>query len=144
MKSILLTFALICSPLAFGEGAGEPETVRSHMTRMGVLLDEIWSLSATPDLYPQAADKVSELRGHLVKVISLLPPKVEAMEPKQRRLATIEFHQFVARVIFLTSSLENALLGVGTPTSGQSFERDVENLMREISTAVGNAHIKFR
>lgn len=144
MKSILLSFALLCAPLAFAEGAGEPETVRSHMTKMGVLLDEIWSLSATPDLYPQAADKVSELRGHLIKVIALLPPKVEAMEPKQRRLSTIEYHQFVARVIFLSSSLENALLGVGTPTSGESFERDVQNLMREISTAVGNAHIKFR
>jgi hypothetical protein len=47
-------------------------------------------------------------------------------------------------VIFLTSSLENAFLGVGTPTSGQSFEKDVEQLLREISTAVGNAHIKFR
>ena len=142
MKSFVFGLALFMSPLAFAQSS-DGATIKAHMGQMGILLDEIWSLSANKADFPAAADKTSELRGHLIQVIGLLPPKVAAMEASERRLRTIEFQQFAARVIYLTANLENAFLGAGTPTS-ETFDKDVENLLREISTAVGRAHGKFR
>jgi hypothetical protein len=143
MKSKILALAFIAFLIPQVQ-ATEPLTLRQHMTAMGYLLDEVWVSVGTPPDYTKAADKVNELRGHLVQVIGLLPPKIEIMQPTEKRLATIEFHQFAARVIYLTATLENTLLKPDLSPISQSRDRDIANVLHEISSAVGSAHGKFR
>ncbi len=143
MKFFILSFAALTIYSSVGQ-AEEPLTLRQHMTAMGYILDEVWVKSAKPEDYLEAADKVRDLRAHLVQAISLVPGKFASLSPTQQRIGIIEYHQFAARVIFLSGTLETALLGRNVDPIGPTREQAIQNLLREISVIVGQAHGKFR
>jgi hypothetical protein len=143
MKIIVTGIALLMLfvPKSF---ADTPLSLRQHMAAMGYILDEVWVKTANPSEYLYAADKVREMRGHLVASIDLFPSKFSTLNPFERRLAEIEYHHFMARVIYLSSTLESTLLKPNMQPVGPSRESDIKQLLGEISTAVGRAHGKFR
>ncbi|MGE4132548.1 MAG: hypothetical protein AB7F86_12970 [Bdellovibrionales bacterium] len=146
LKSLFITVALLGISVSTATRAQEvPSTLKNHMYQMGYLMDEIWVKATDPTKHVEAAEKVSELRGHLTKAIGLMPPKVQAMTNKvDQRLAMIEYHQLLSRVIYLSASLENTLLRPNLEPTSQSKEKDIQNLLKEISVIVGRGHAKFR
>ncbi len=143
MKFFILSFAALTFFSSVGQ-AEEPLTLRQRMTAMGYILDEVWVHSAKSEDYLLAADKVRDLRAHLVQAIGLLPGKFAGLTPAQQRIGTIEYHQLAARVIFLSGTLELAFMGRDFDPIGPTRELAIQNLLREISVIVGQAHGKFR
>lgn len=140
-----MKYVLSIAILLSGWGVGAAElSLREHMQAMGYLLDAIWVDSADVKTYPQAADKTAELRDHLTKVISLVPGKIQGMQIKQKRAALIDFHQLVARTIYLSATLEQTLSQPDLDPVSGSRERDVQNLLKEISVVVGRGHGRYR
>ncbi len=140
MKSVLVLFLLAGSVSA----SGATPTLREHMTAMGYILDAVWVASAEQKTYATAADKTAELRDHLTKAIAILPSSIENLNPNQRRAAVIEYHQLMARTIHLSGTLEQTLLNPDIDPISGSRQRDVQNLLREISVVVGRGHGRFR
>lgn len=139
MRTLLAVLLCLSSMPVWAE-----PTLRDHMYALGYIMDEIWVKAANSADYPAAADKVKEMRGHLVKAIALVPNKITTLPPAQQRLATIEFQQYMARVIFLGGTLEETFLRSDIQPVGLNREQDIKNLLSEISTAVARAHAKFR
>ncbi len=122
----------------------EESSLREHMSSMGVIMDKIWAQTNDPADWPVAANKVQDLRQHLVKAIAFLPPKINDLEGSELRLATVLFHQYMARAIWLTASIEKALLEGQIDPNKEGAEREVHDLLRELSVVVGKGHGQFR
>ena len=138
--AIVLT-GLLASP-TFAE---PPQTLGQHMRAMGYLLDEVFARSEKSVEYLEAADKVRELRDHLVDSIALRPAKFAQMNEAQRNAALIEYHQLMARVIYLTATLEHTLtVGNDLEAESGSRKKDIINLLHEINVLAGKAHRMFR
>jgi len=139
----LLLFGLIL--LSAAKATGESVRLQDHMRSMGRLLDEINARANEPINFSEAAAKSRELRRELVLSISIDPNKFLSMSEKEQRDARIEYHKLMARVIYLSATLEKTLEAeddFGTQ-SGTRIE-DVRNLLHEINVLVGKAHQKFR
>jgi hypothetical protein len=144
MKQILIALALIlASPV--GIALEQSADLREHMLAMGYLLDEIFARSDNPNDYKDAADKTRELRTHLTYAIAKIPITIERLPENQKDQAMIEYHQYLARAIYLTATLEQTLRGgEHAHIESGSVEEDIKNLLHEINVVVGEAHGKFR
>ncbi|MGE0528079.1 MAG: hypothetical protein AB7G93_21525 [Bdellovibrionales bacterium] len=143
MKHVFLF--LLVSFAALPALAEQQLPLRDHMRAMGYLMDEIYSRAKEPITYKEAAQKTRELRGHLVESIALIPTKLITMREQARNSDLIEYHQLMARVIYLSATLEHTL-SAGDDFHAQSATRqdDVRNLLHEINVLVGKAHRQFR
>jgi len=144
MKILALAFVLAFA--AMPVKSEQPQlSLREHMRAMGYQLDEIFARSQEPLKYSEAAVKTRELRGQLVKAIALIPSKFETLREREKNAAIAEYHQFTARVIYLSATLEQTfLLPDDLQTASGSREKDIRNLLHEINVVVGKAHSKFR
>lgn len=144
MKQLLLSMALALA--AQGTYAQEkPLTLREHMRAMGYILDEVFSRANESKNYAEAAERTRQLRTHLVQSISLYPQKFSTLRELEKNAAVLEYHQLMARVIYLSASLEQ------TFAAGDEFhfvsgsrQDDIRNLLHEINVLIGKAHRKFR
>lgn len=119
-------------------------TLREHMAAMVYILDSIWLSTTDAANYPKAADKTAEMREHLTQAIGLKPGKLQSLNPTQRRQAVIEYHQLMAQIIHLSATLERTLAAPDLDPVSGSRQRDVQNLLREISVVIARGHEKFR
>ena len=142
MKTLILSLALLVLPMA--GSADEGRELRDHMGKLGLLWDDVWVKANSQKTWDQAADRVAEMRAELIQAIRHLPFKIVVMPEKERRMAEIDFHQHMARAIYLLSSLEQTLISPDVQPQSQSREQDVKNLLHEVSVVVGRAHAKFR
>lgn len=138
--------ALLCLQLASPSAYGQTEmTLREHMYAMGYLIDEVFALSDQPENYVTVAEKTRELRGHLTKSVALLPENFTSLSDIERNSSTVEYHQMMARAIYLTASLEETLLASEhAQFQSGSKKEDVQNLLYEINVLIGKAHGRFR
>lgn len=138
---------LIALLISFGSTNAMAETtsLREHMRAMGYMLDEINSRSSEPPQFSQAAAKTRELRRALILSLALDPPKFATLNDKEQNFARVEYHQLLARVVYLSATLEKTL-DADSDNQTQSGTRlaDVRNLLHEINVLVGKAHRKFR
>lgn len=123
----------------------DPPTLKDHMRAMGYIIDEINARSTEPKSFKEAASKTRELRSHLVQAIALEPGKFATFKENELNAARREYHQALARVIYLSASLER-VLETETDFETQSGSRvaDIRNILHEMNVLVGKAHAKFR
>ncbi len=145
MKSLLLAFFTLVSVSSHAQTEAPELSLREHMQAMAMLLDEVFARSNSNEDFAEAAVKVRELRSHLVRAIAQEPGKAMSLTDPERFAMMAEFHQYLSRVIYLSCSLEQALVGGDTyfPESG-SRQDDIRNILHDISVVVGKAHQKFR
>jgi len=143
MKMFLGLLLAVGALSAQAESCGEL-TLKEHMNAMGFLLDDIYS-QADKRQYEAAANNARELRGHLVKAIGMMPPKVSAIaDPAQRDAAMNEFHKLLSRAIYLSASLEEVLWSGDAHTESGDRDKDFKNLLYELSVVAGEGHKRFR
>jgi hypothetical protein len=120
-------------------------SLREHMRAMGYLLDEINSRSSEPLKFSEAAAKTRELRRGMIQSLAFDPPKFATMNERTANAARLEYHQFLARVIYLSATLER-VMDADSDSQTQSGTRlgDIRNILHEINVQVGRAHGKFR
>ena len=143
MKFVLPLFlaALAALPAA----AQTAPTLRDRMRAMGYLLDDINSKADQVPDYHAAAAKTRELREHLIQSLPIDPGKFGNLNEREKNAARLEYHQLLARVIYLSATLEKTLDAADDfQTQSGSRRNDVRNLLHEINVLVGKAHGRFR
>ncbi len=117
----------------------------NHMRTMGFIMDEIFARSSEPNDYPLAAQKTRELRQQLIEAAAHTPKKFSSLPEKQRNSATVEYHQMMARVIYLLAGLEKSLSEESQALPEGSYVGEkIRNQLHELSVLIGKAHKKFR
>lgn len=143
MKFILSVF--IASLTALPAMAQTAPTLREKMRAMGYLLDDINSRADQVPDYHAAAAKTRELRDYLIQSLPMDPGKFASLNERERNAARVEYHQLLARVIYLSATLEKTFDSADDfQTQSGSRRDDVRNLLHEINVLVGKAHGRFR
>lgn len=143
VKTLFVSILIACSSAS--AWAENPLTLKEHMRAMGYILDEVFSRADQSATYKEAAAKTRELRQHLIQSIALQPTKISSMREAQRNAAMIDYHQLMARVIYLSATLEHTFsAGDDFQATSNSRENDIRNLLHEINVIVGQAHRKYR
>ena len=142
MKNIfLLILILLASSFAKAE---KLQSLAEHMRSIESQMVEIQGFVGEYPDYPLASVATRSLRGHLVLSVSLVPAKLMEVGVVERNFGLIEFHQLMARIIYLAGTLESALSDPNYESESISRENDVQNILREISKLMTVAHDKFR
>lgn len=121
------------------------ELLSDHMRAMSYLMDDIFTRTGDSRDYPEGGRKTRELRQHLIQALALTPRKLANLSEGDKNAKMIEFHQLMARVIYLSASLERAFDAVdGYEPESRSRKDDIKNLLHEINAVSGQAHKHFQ
>ena len=142
MKSLLFAAVL----LALGHPAlAQKSGFADRMHNIYFNFRQAKAESHSETFYPWAAGRVRTLRAEAIKTIALTPEKVNSFNELERRREMLVFHQTMARLIYLSASLEDAF------TAGDEYESvsasramDIENLFHEMENLMNFAHSRFR
>lgn len=142
MKSLLFAFAL----LALANPAHAQDSAFSdRMHKIYFNFRQAKAESHSETLYPWAASRVRTLRSEAIKTIALTPKKINSYKELERRREMLVFHQTMARLIYLSASLEDAFTaGDDYVSESISREMDIKNLFHEIENLMDFAHSRFR
>lgn len=142
MKSLLIIAALF----AFHAPAQAQESGFSdQMHQIYFNFRQAKAESHSETFYPWAAGRVRILRAAAINAIALTPEKVKSYKELERRREMLVFHQTMARLIYMSASLEDAFTaGDEYEATSVSREMDIENLFFEIEKLMNDAHARFR
>ncbi len=143
MKLILVIAAFASmGVLAKAEPLNE---LAAHMRAMSSNLEITKVKSSETTTWSEAAAGSRELRTHVIGALGLVPEVIKSMTEVDQRRAMLEYHQLMARLIYMSASLEDAF------TAGQEYqsisvsrEMDIQNLFHEIDKLMSYAHDRYR
>lgn len=139
MKSLIATVLLLTLSAAAHAGP-----LADHMRDMSYILTSAKEKSASTENYGEASDLMRAMRGHAIAATALTPSAVGNLEEKVRNQEMIAYHQTMARLIYMTAAIENALANEDYEFESYSRAHDIENLFLELDKLMSYAHDRFR